>query len=67
MDDILIVIGVLVAVLGLVAVFEFRIRQPDVLVLYESNEEIGLRKGLVYPRHFSLLHQTYDPPHPSDP
>lgn len=45
---IVIVIGVLIVLL------EYRIRQPDVLVLYESKGRIGVRKGLIYPRHFSL-------------
>jgi hypothetical protein len=55
MDIILgIVLAVVVLALLLVALFEYRIRQPDVLVLHESNGQIGLRKGLVYPRHFSL-------------
>jgi hypothetical protein len=36
------------------AFLEYRIRQPDFLVLHESNGRISLRKGLVYPRHFSL-------------
>jgi hypothetical protein len=34
--------------------FEYRIRKPDVLLLYESRGVIGVRKGLIYPRHFSL-------------
>jgi len=38
----------------LVVFFEYRIRQPDVLVLYESKGQIVLRKSLLYPRHFSL-------------
>jgi hypothetical protein len=38
----------------LLALFEYRIRQPDFLVLYESKGRISLRKGLIYPRHFSL-------------
>ena len=44
----------LVLTLVLLAIFEFRIRQPDALVLYESNGKIALRSGLFYPRHFSL-------------
>ncbi len=47
-------LGVVVVICLLVAFYEFRIRQPDVLVLYESKGRIGVRKGLVYPRHFSL-------------
>ena len=53
-----VVLGVVVAaiiVIGvLVALFELRVRQPDVLVLSESKGRISVRKGLFYPRHFSL-------------
>lgn len=49
-----ILIGILFVGGLLVALFEYRIRQPDVIVLYESNGQIGVRKGLLYPRHFSL-------------
>ena len=49
-----IVAAALVLVVVLVLVFEYRIRQPDMLVLYESNGKIVLRGGLLYPRHFSL-------------
>lgn len=46
----------------LVTLFEFRIRQPDVIVLYESKGRIGVRGGLLYPRHFSLpLKRTSSP------
>ena len=48
------VIGVIVVGVILTVFWEYRIRQPDVLVLYESDDRIGIRKGLVYPRHFSL-------------
>jgi len=44
----------LILALVLVFLFEFRIRQPDVLVLYEKNGQLSLRRGLIYPRHFSL-------------
>ena len=55
MDIILgVVAGVIVLAVLLLAFFEYRIRQPDYLVLYESGGEINLRKGLIYPRHFSL-------------
>ncbi len=55
MDIILsVVLGVVVVGSALFAVFEYRIRQPDVLVLYESKGRIGVRKGMIYPRHFSL-------------
>ena len=47
-------VGVVVVIVLLLAFFEYRIRQPDFLVLHESNGRISLRKGLIYPRHFSL-------------
>jgi hypothetical protein len=53
-----ITLGVIVGAVALAAVlfilFEYRIRKPDVLLLYESKGQVGVRKGLVYPRHFSL-------------
>jgi hypothetical protein len=55
MDNILVIIGVVLSAIALGVLFEYRIRQPDVLVLYESNGEIAIREGLFYPRHFSLL------------
>jgi hypothetical protein len=48
------IVGVVVVVVLLLAFFEYRIRQPDFLVLGESKGRISLRKGLIYPRHFSL-------------
>jgi len=47
--------GTVVVMAVLVVLFEFRIRQPDALVLYESKGRIGIRNGLLYPRHFSLV------------
>ncbi len=56
------VIVAVVLLIVLAVVFEFRLRQPDMLVLYESNGKIALRKGLLYPRHFSLpLKRTTHP------
>ncbi len=56
MDAVLGVIVAAIIVIGVgLALFELRFRQPDVLVLSESKGRIGLRKGLFYPRHFSLL------------
>jgi predicted ATP-dependent endonuclease of OLD family len=49
-----VVVGVAVVGAILVAFLEYRIRQPDFLVLHESKGRISLRKGLIYPRHFSL-------------
>jgi len=55
MDVIFAVVAGLVIVVGVsVVLFEFRVHQPDVLVLYESKGRIGIRKGVIYPRHFSL-------------
>ena len=63
MDIILVVIvGIVVVGFVLLALFEYRIRQPDALVLYETKGRIGFRKGLLYPRHFSLpLKRTTSP------
>jgi hypothetical protein len=55
-------IAIIVVVLALFLFWEYRIRQPDVLVLYESQDRIGVHKGLVYPRHLSLaLKRTTSP------
>jgi len=60
-----ILIGVFVGILVLFVLFvlfEYRVRRPDFLLLYESNGQISMRKGLVYPRHFSLpLERTTHP------
>ena len=42
-----------IAVLALVF-YEYRLRKPDQLVLYERAGAIHLRAGAFYPRHFSL-------------
>ncbi len=54
MNIVLGVIGVVVVAVIILAFFEYRVRQPDFLVLHEAKGGISLRKGLVYPRHFSL-------------
>jgi hypothetical protein len=58
-----IIIGAsIVGLLILLAMFEYRVWKPDVLLLYESKGKIGLRQGLIYPRHFSLpLERTTHP------
>jgi len=63
--EIFYVVITIVLLLGVgLAVFEYRVRQPDVLVLYESKGQINLRSGLIYPRHFSLpLKLTTSPIH----
>jgi hypothetical protein len=37
-----------------VALYEYRLRRPDQLILFESKGAIGFRKARWYPRHFSL-------------
>ena len=49
-----IIIGALVLLGVIFVLFEYRIRKPDVILLYESRGQIGVRQGLIYPRHFSL-------------
>ena len=57
-----IAIGIIVLICVLLFLWEYRIRHPDVLVLYESKGQINIRKGLIYPRHFSLtLQRTTHP------
>jgi hypothetical protein len=52
--EIYIIIGILVAIGAFIFFFEYRARQPDMIVLYESRGRLGIRKGALYPRHFSL-------------
>ena len=54
MEIIIGVIGVLLAGCLVIALVEFRVRQPDAIVLYEADGQISIRKGPLYPRHFSL-------------
>jgi hypothetical protein len=55
----LIVSGSIVIIIALLAAFEYRLRQPDQMVLYEVNGKIKFNKGKFYKRHFSLaLPQT---------
>ncbi len=49
-----VVIGIIIVGCVLLFLWEYRIRQPDVLVLYEFKGQISIRKGPIYPRHFSL-------------
>jgi hypothetical protein len=48
-------IGLIIVIAVAVVLFEFRIHQPDTLLLHESKGRILIRKGLMYPRHFSLI------------
>jgi len=64
MEIFFVIVAVIVVLVVASMVFEYRVRQPDVLVLYESKGQIGLRSGLIYPRHFSLpLKRTTSPIH----
>jgi hypothetical protein len=46
--------GVIVVLLIALTVYEYRLRKPDQIVLYESAGVIRLRTRAFYPRHFSL-------------
>jgi hypothetical protein len=48
-------IGLIIVIAVAVVLFEFRVHQPDTLVLHESKGRILIRKGVLYPRHFSLI------------
>ena len=47
-------IGLILVMAAAVVLIEFRVHQPDTLVLHESKGRILIRKGVLYPRHFSL-------------
>ncbi len=47
-------IGLIIVIVIAVVLFEFRVHQPDTLILHESKGRILVRKGVLYPRHFSL-------------
>jgi len=54
MELLALVIVILLLAGALALLFEYRIRQPDVIVLYEADGAIRVRRGVIYPRHFSL-------------
>lgn len=47
-------IGVIVLVAVIYAFYEYRLRKPDQIILFESMGKIDFRKSRFYPRHFSL-------------
>ncbi len=49
-----IVFVIVVILLFAVVLYEYRFRKPDQLILCETKDGFGLRKGRMYPRHFSL-------------
>lgn len=48
-----VLIAIVAAVIILI-LFEYRIRRPDRIILYESRGFVKSRRGRLYPRHFSL-------------
>jgi uracil-DNA glycosylase len=44
---------ILVVLILLVIAFEYRVRKPDHIVMYETRDGVGVRSGRLYPRHFS--------------
>ena len=49
-----ITVGILVLVILVVFILEYRQRKPDQLILFESNGNIIIRKARFYPKHFSI-------------
>jgi hypothetical protein len=45
---------IVVIVLLAALLFEYRLRRPDQIILYDARGAIGFRKARWYPRHFSL-------------
>ncbi len=48
------VVSAAVLVIVVIFLYEYRIKSPDTVVLYEKNDNIKMRSGRYYPRHFSL-------------
>ncbi len=48
------IVVIALAILVVLAAYEFRFRKPDQIVVYESREGVGVRKARLYPRHFSM-------------
>jgi hypothetical protein len=46
--------GIIAVLLIALAAYEYRLRKPDQLVLYEADGTIRLRRRVFYPRHLSL-------------
>ncbi len=49
-----IIISILLFVPVIVFIYEYRLRKPDQIILFESKGRIEFRKSRFYPRHFSL-------------
>lgn len=55
-------IGIIILCCVVLFLFEYRIKRSEIIVLYESNGKIGIRKSSLYPVHFSLaLKRTTQP------
>ena len=56
-----IAVGIIALAIVLFVLFEYRIKKPGQIVLFESNGKVKYRKSRFYPRHFSLAipHTTY--------
>lgn len=50
-----IVIGIIILVLVILLLIEYRIKKPGQIILYESNGLVKYRKSRFYPKHFSLI------------
>jgi hypothetical protein len=48
------IVGIVVILILVVVFYEYRYRRPDQVILVESQDKIIVRKGKLYPRHFSL-------------
>jgi hypothetical protein len=48
------VLPVILLVIIILILFEYRIRKPDQFILFESDGKVKKRKARFYPRHFSL-------------
>ena len=49
-----IIISILLFVPVIIFIYEYRLRKPDQIILFESKGKIEFRKSRFYPRHFSL-------------
>jgi hypothetical protein len=44
---------IFVVLILLAAAYEYRVRKPDHIVVYETHDGVGVRSGRLFPRHFS--------------
>ena len=49
-----IIIGIFLSAVVIGFIYEYRLRKPDQIILFESKGKIEFRKSRFYPRHFSL-------------